>query len=132
MSLDPRTDPPRDEDWALETHWPDPDRREGAVVRLLARVLGDRAYTNRRQAAGGHGSYPFTPFAGREPGELLTRRQKEVLTCASHGLGVIETADALGIHAYTVSQHRRRAQALLQGNTLEHAVANAIRRGIIR
>lgn len=127
MSLDPRTDPPRDEDARLLG--PDSDRNDGAMERLLARVLGDRAYANRR-SHGGTGRYRAMP--GRKPTEVLSDRQREVLTCASHGLGRIETADALGIDPDTVASHRAMARRLLGAKTLEHAVALAIRRGLIR
>lgn len=131
--LDPRSDPYRDEDAQdyLAAAMPDLDRRDGALERLLARVLGDRAWQNRR-STGGVARRRAQHRLARPDAELLTARQKEALTCASHGLGIIETADVMGVDPQTVRHHRKRAQRLLRAKNLEHAVAQAIRRGVIR
>jgi DNA-binding CsgD family transcriptional regulator len=51
--------------------------------------------------------------------------------CLSHGLTEREAADVLGIAYFTVRKHTARARLFLAAKTNTHAVALAIRMGLI-
>lgn len=89
--------------------WSDPDRR-AAALDWVARDI--RAYNPRRT----------TP----------TRSELQVLTCLSHGMTRAMAADALGLGVETVKSHLRSARQRLGAKDSTHAVAIAIRLGMIR
>lgn len=61
----------------------------------------------------------------------LTPREAEVLLCLSHGLDQKMTAETLGIGTETVQTHLKRARYGLKAKTTIHAVAIALRAGLI-
>jgi DNA-binding NarL/FixJ family response regulator len=61
----------------------------------------------------------------------LTERQKQILCLAASGMLAKECAYALGITVRTVEAHRVQAVLLLGAKNLTHAVAIAIRQGLI-
>lgn len=68
---------------------------------------------------------------GRPVVHELTRREWQVLDAAAAGLTRHETAELLGIGFETVKTFRRHAQAKLDATNITHAVAIAIRRGLL-
>ena len=61
----------------------------------------------------------------------LTRREREVLVAMSHGLGNREIGGALGISAHTAKFHVAQIIAKLQAQSRGHAVAKALRAGLV-
>lgn len=61
----------------------------------------------------------------------LTDRQKEILSLAASGMLAKECAHLLGLAVRTVEAHRVKAVTLLGAKNTTHAVAIAIRKGII-
>ena len=61
----------------------------------------------------------------------LSQREWEVLVAASHGLTRRETAEVLGTGDETVKEQRWTACRRLGARNITHAVAIAIRRGLI-
>ena len=61
----------------------------------------------------------------------LTGREREVLTLLAQGLYLDEIARRLGIGSETVRTHVRKASDRLGAANRTHAVAIAIRRGLI-
>jgi DNA-binding CsgD family transcriptional regulator len=92
--------------------WPDPDRRHDSLIRLASRVIA-------------------TP--GGLPGEpvTLTPEQRHCLSASAAGLHLNEAAEALGLGPYTVQRHLLHARLLLTAKNPTHAVANALRLGLI-
>lgn len=97
---------------SLAELWPDDDRRDAAVEHLLARITLDDTI---RAARGG----PLTP------------KQREVLVCLSHGTGRNGAADLMGCNLETVKSHLRQLKRTLAAKDNAHAVAIAIRTGLI-
>jgi DNA-binding CsgD family transcriptional regulator len=64
-------------------------------------------------------------------GVHLTGREREVLTLLAQGLYLEEIAQRLGIGSETVRTHVRKASERLGAANRTHAVAIAIRRGLI-
>ena len=64
-------------------------------------------------------------------GVHLTGREREVLTLLAQGLYLDEIAGRLGIGSETVRTHVRKASDRLGAANRTHAVAIAIRRGLI-
>lgn len=97
---------------ALRERWPDPDLRDDALTRLLGRVLA-------------------TP--GGAPGEpvALSPEQRRCLSATAAGLRRNEAAAALGLSPHTVHSHLRHISRLLAAKNTTHAVANALRLGLI-
>jgi DNA-binding CsgD family transcriptional regulator len=89
----------------LEQAWPDPDRRDGALERLLIRV-----HSHQVELA---------------PADLLALR------FASHGLTEAETAAAIGYSKATVHDRLKRCRRLLAAKSTTQAVAEALRQGLI-
>ena len=83
--------------------WTDPDRREYALTRL-AHVVAN---------------------AELSPGDLLALRYM------SHGLTEAETGDALGVGRYAIHDRIERCRIRLGCKTTTHAVAQALRQGLI-
>ena len=73
--------------------------------------------------------------APRSPGsrgvEVLTPRERQVLVEMSHGLGNREIGGALGISAHTAKFHVAQIIAKLDAQSRAHAVAKALRAGIV-
>lgn len=70
--------------------------------------------------------------AVRPSGEVyLTVREMEVLLLASHGQRVLEIATQLSLHPGTVRKHLDTARSKLGALNRTHAVAEAMRRGIL-
>jgi DNA-binding NarL/FixJ family response regulator len=61
----------------------------------------------------------------------LTRRETEVLQLIADGLGNREIAQQLSLADETVKTHVRNLLAKLQARTRSHAVATALRHGLI-
>ncbi len=99
----------------MELLWPDPDRRDAALLRCLEDVY--RA----------EGECPAEPRDSRQ----VTAAELRALEGFSHGLGRTGTADALGVTLETVKTLTVRARRKLQAKDTTHAVAIAIRRGLI-
>lgn len=87
--------------------WPDPDRREAALLRLA-----DRLAKPDREL-------------------LLSSMDLRCLEGMSHGLGRKGTAQVLGIGEETVADHLTRARRTLQAKDTTHACCEAIRQGLI-
>lgn len=62
---------------------------------------------------------------------VLTKQQERALVLASHGFRRKQTAQAMGIGEETVRNHLARARFRLKATNTTHAVAIAIRRGLI-
>lgn len=62
---------------------------------------------------------------------LLTGREALVLRCASVGLTIEQTADALGLTRQTIEHHRDSGRLRLRAKNTPHAVALALRQGLI-
>lgn len=62
----------------------------------------------------------------------LSDRELAVLSCAAEGLGRAETADALFISLGTTATHLGRAYEKLGARNKTHAVALALRAGLLK
>lgn len=62
---------------------------------------------------------------------LLTDREREVLTWAGRGLTAVDTSDVLKISVETVNSHAKNAMEKLMATNRTHAVAKAVRLGLI-
>lgn len=71
------------------------------------------------------------PAAEPDPRALLTDRQLEILVYVGMGLSAREIAVRLGISAKTVDNHKQRIYARLGVQSQAHAVAVAMRVGLI-
>jgi DNA-binding CsgD family transcriptional regulator len=94
---------------SIDQLWPDPDRRDEALTRALIRVH----------------SHP-------DPREQLTEREAQVLTALAHGMDSHEAGTLLGIRPETVRALTGNARRALRAKTTPHAVAEALRQGLIR
>jgi len=63
--------------------------------------------------------------------DALTPREKQVLLAMSHGLGNREIGGSLGISAHTAKFHVAQIIAKLQAQSRGHAVAKALRAGLV-
>ncbi len=63
--------------------------------------------------------------------DVLTPRERQVLVEMSHGLGNREIGGALGISAHTAKFHVAQIIAKLDAQSRAHAVAKALRAGIV-
>lgn len=61
----------------------------------------------------------------------LTKRQLEVLTLASQGLGIKASANHMGLVEDTVKDYRQSVMQKLQALNITHAVAIAMRAGLL-
>jgi DNA-binding CsgD family transcriptional regulator len=74
----------------------------------------------------------FTDLPRNESGTVfLTDRERDVLTWAGRGLTVADTSDVLKIGEETVQTHVRHAIEKLSATNKTHAVAKALRLGLI-
>jgi hypothetical protein len=93
---------------ALRDAWPDDDRRDDALQRLLLRVLEQRG-----NGAGG--------------ADDVTPSQLRYLYAASIGLDWNHAADLYGVSRETVRTELYRARLCLAAKNTTHAVSTAIR-----
>lgn len=70
-------------------------------------------------------------FDGASNFEPLTRREREVLAKMTLGLGNREIADALQISTHTAKFHVAQIIAKLDANSRAHAVAKALKAGLL-
>ena len=63
---------------------------------------------------------------------LLTRRERDCLSCVARGLTMAETATALDISPRTVEAHLTAARTKLGADSTAQAIGIATRRKIIR
>ena len=70
-------------------------------------------------------------LAGRDHGDLLTAREREILKLLADGLSNADVADKLFISQETVKSHVRHILTKLEADTRTHAVAIALREAII-
>jgi len=91
----------------LEELWPDLDRRAAALERLARDVSGPERDCNLR------------------PSEL------RVLEALSHGLGRSGAVEVTGYTLETVKDLLKRSKRVLGAKDTTHAVAEALRRGLI-
>jgi DNA-binding NarL/FixJ family response regulator len=92
----------------LEQLWPDPDRRDDALIRCLTDVY---AY---------------------EPPDALTPQEVRVIGALSHGLGDNGAADTLGLSFESVKLSSKLARRKLRAKNTTHACCEALRQGLIR
>ena len=95
------------------------DRAAGIAEVLAAVRRGERAPIHAPDAA------------APDPRALLTDRQLEILVFVGMGLSAREIAARLGISAKTVDNHKQRIYARLGVQSQAHAVAVAMRAGLI-
>jgi DNA-binding NarL/FixJ family response regulator len=76
-------------------------------------------------------SNEFVDPATNGHGTPLTRRQREVLQLLSDGLSTQDTADRLGLQPDTVRTHTKGSMRRLEARNRAHAVALALRSGLI-
>jgi DNA-binding CsgD family transcriptional regulator len=69
--------------------------------------------------------------SARELPDVLTARETSALNAASHGMNRDDSAVLLGISSETVKSHLTACRRKLRARTTTHAVALAIRRGLI-
>lgn len=62
----------------------------------------------------------------------LSRRERQVLEDASNGFTVRETAMILNVAPSTVKYYRGRLVKKLEADSITHAVAIALRKGLIK
>ena len=93
---------------ALTRDWPDPDRRDDALLRCLCD-------THRHELA-----------------SELTPMQRRILEAASHGLDADGIATLVGVTQESVKTHLKLARRCLRAKNTTHAVAEALRRQLIR
>ncbi len=111
---------------SLEESWPDEERREAALVRLLQRCLADRRSTNGRGAIDRRRRYYRPP-----PSLELTDKELLVLKALSHGLTLIDAADVTGFKYEWCKEALKNIKRKLGAMTRIQAVAIAIRLGLI-
>jgi DNA-binding CsgD family transcriptional regulator len=60
-----------------------------------------------------------------------SKRETDVLRCLSHGMTQRQAAEGLGVEYETVREHAKNVRYTLRAKTVTHAVAIALRRGLI-
>jgi DNA-binding NarL/FixJ family response regulator len=89
------------------------------LARFLIKDMADRSTSDNA-----HGE--------ASPGEdVLTAREREVLTCIAEGMTTREIAEALVISAKTVERHRENIMAKLDMHNRVELVKYAIKKGLI-
>ena len=66
-----------------------------------------------------------------QPSDVLTPREIQVLMAFSFGMDYEHTAELLSISTHTVHSHYQRAKRKLRAKNRAHAVALAIRQGLL-
>jgi DNA-binding NarL/FixJ family response regulator len=74
---------------------------------------------------------PATAVGAKGNGPALTRRQQQILQSFADGQGTAEVADRLGLSSETVRTHTKAILARLAARDRAHAVAKALRGGLI-
>jgi DNA-binding NarL/FixJ family response regulator len=108
--------------------------RAGAQGYLLKSELRKDMLVTIRQIMEGKRRVPeeiAQEMAGHADDDELTPRETQVLTHVARGEANRDVATALGIAEETVKAHMKSILAKLQANDRTHAVAIALRRGII-
>ncbi|WP_413624924.1 response regulator [Luteibacter sp. Lutesp34] len=108
--------------------------RAGAQGYLLKSELRKDMLATIRQIMEGKKRIPeeiAQEMAGHADDDELTPRETQVLTHVARGEANRDVAGALGIAEETVKAHMKSILAKLQANDRTHAVAIALRRGII-
>lgn len=108
--------------------------RAGAQGYLLKSELRKDMLVTIRQIMEGKRRVPeeiAQEMAGHADDDELTPRETQVLTHVARGEANRDVAGALGIAEETVKAHMKSILAKLQANDRTHAVAIALRRGII-
>ena len=85
----------------------------------------------RQDAESGWEDRLLDDMAAHPDGLNLSRREIDVLKCASRGLWGPMIAECLGISAHTVATHERNARLKLNAKNTTQAACNAIRQGLI-
>lgn len=107
------------------------------AVKALPRTLRERVAVNlaamRRDVANGWERRLIAALRGvpLDP-RKLTSAEADALTAYSHGLTEGMVADVLGITRDAVSARTKAARAKLRAKNTTHAVALALRAGVIR
>lgn len=107
--------------------------RDGGIPALLQAVRLGPGRTTVSGLPGGRCSYRPTRDDGAATSvrAALTPRQLEVLTLVGGGLTTREISGELGISAKTVENHKQRIFERLGVNNQAHAVATAMRLGLV-
>ena len=71
-----------------------------------------------------------TKAGGRRRKDVLTPRQRQVLTLAAEGLSSVKIAQRLRISANTVARHRQNIMARLNLHSYTELIKYAIRKGL--
>ena len=100
----------------LDELWPDPDRRDAALTRVLFAVEGMRE-ANRHDP--------------NRPRVALTKDERMALAAMSHGLTRRQAGELLGAPMETVASRLERARMILRSKNTTQAVAVALRQGLI-
>ena len=95
----------------------------GTLVRAIEKVAEGDAYVDPA----------LMPefLAGRDQGDMLTAREREILQLLADGMSNADVADKLFISQETVKSHVRHILTKLEADTRTHAVAIALRDAII-
>ena len=137
MRIDDLT--PQERRRGLERRWQDFLGRGDASGRVpLLRADGSRIEVDHSSTANVADGVHFTVFSPRAvepaPGDgrqVLTTREREVLTAVAGGQTGDDIARRLFIAPDTVRRHVANAREKLQARTRAHAIAEALRRGEI-
>lgn len=113
---------------SLDELWPDPDRRDSALERLLARVVVDEQRDNDPDAFTAARTHELERLRKRVP----TPPELRALTAISHGLQSAEAAFVLGYTPRGMEEKLRNVRRKLRAKNTAHAVALALRAGFIR
>ena len=104
---------------------------EAAVAQeALARVLSELGDGERARAAAAAAKRALEVLRGR-PGEILTRREHEVLRLVADGLSDDQIAERLVLSPHTVHRHIANIRTKLRVNSRTAAVAKAGRQGLL-
>jgi DNA-binding NarL/FixJ family response regulator len=112
-----------------EIGWTDPDKRNEAIDRLLERLrktpaVPEHEVSSRSRIGGGH-------VPGRPVRATPSANELRIIECLSHGMTVGMAADSLGVSFYTAQSQMMNARTVLAAKNQAHAVAIALRRGMI-
>jgi DNA-binding CsgD family transcriptional regulator len=66
-----------------------------------------------------------------QPSDIVTAREITVLTALSYGMTVEGAGELIGISPHTVQAHYQKAKRKLRAKNRTHAVALALRQGLI-
>jgi DNA-binding CsgD family transcriptional regulator len=106
---------------SLHEFWPDPDRRDAALQRVLESTYGRRVMNGKPGAR----RQPF-----RDP-SALTPFELRCVIAASHGLTDAEIGTVVGVGVETVKTQLKGARRRLAAKNTTHAVAICLRKRLI-